>query len=197
MENTTPLKASVRTETGKGPARRLRQAGLIPGVCYGKEQAPVQLAVDPKELTKQLKGPFGLNAIFRLETEGEGISNPTVRVVEYQRDPVRRNITHVDFQAISADQVLSVKVPLKLVGTPKGLGVGGSLKQLVYDIKVKGNAAAIPTHIEADVSDLDVGDIFRITTLPLPEGLELIFDGNFGIATVFLSRSARSAASKA
>ncbi|MEO1266916.1 MAG: hypothetical protein AAFX99_02395 [Myxococcota bacterium] len=89
MENAESLKVAVREGLGKGFARRLRQQGMIPGVCYGPNQEPMHVAVDPKELRERLTGKYGVNAIFKLEVDGVDTA-PTVRVSQYQKDPVTR-----------------------------------------------------------------------------------------------------------
>lgn len=192
MENTETLKVKVRDAGGKGPARRLRMAGLIPGVCYGKNFESLMLEVDPKELAKRLTGPFGLNALFKLDIDGyEG--EPVVRVSEYQRDPIKRTLHHVDFHAVDPSMEVTTKVPLKLVGRPVGVAAGGTLKQIRYDIKVRGPVAAIPTHVTADVSKMDIGEMTRVSSVVVPEGITAIYDDDFGVATVFLTRSAKAA----
>jgi large subunit ribosomal protein L25 len=117
MENTQPLKATIRENLGKGPARRLRVAGRLPGVVYGKDFASTNVSVEPKALLNRLRGDYGLNSIFKLEIEGHDAS-PVVRVINYQRDPVRRSIKHVDFEVLNAESLLTTKVPLKLEAAP-------------------------------------------------------------------------------
>jgi large subunit ribosomal protein L25 len=192
MENTEALKVSTREGSGKGPARQLRMVGQVPGVCYGKSVEPVLVSVDPKELAKRLTGPFGLNALFKLEIEGhEGA--PVVRVSQYQRDPVKRTIRHVDFHAIEEGQMVVTRVPLKLEGRPLGVIEGGSLKQIRHDVKVRGPAALIPSEATVDVSGLKIDQTARVSAVQVPEGVEVVFNDDFSVAMVFLSRAARAA----
>jgi large subunit ribosomal protein L25 len=192
MENTETLKVKVREAGGKGPARRLRMAGQIPGVCYGKNFESLMLEVDPKELAKRLTGAYGLNALFKLDIEGHDAS-PVVRVSEYQRDPVKRTLQHVDFHAVEGDMEVITKVPLKLEGRPVGVAAGGTLKQVRYDIKVRGPVASIPTHVTVAVGNLNIGEMARVSSVQLPEGITAIYDDDFGVASVFLTRSAKAA----
>ncbi len=192
MENTPSLKVSVRTTHGKGPARQMRMKGNIPGVCYGKGFTPVSVEVDPKELASRLTGEFGLNALFRLEIEGHETS-PVVRVSQYQRNPVKRNLEHVEFHAVNEDQTVLTRVPLKLLGRPVGLGKGGALKQIRHDVRVRGLAKNIPAFVTVDVAELDVNEMCRISKVQAPEGVNILFSDDFGVAQVLLTRSARAA----
>jgi large subunit ribosomal protein L25 len=191
MENTESLKVSLRgDERGKGPARRLRAEGKIPGVVYGQGVELTHLAVDPKELGKRLKGPYGLNALFKLEVEGTELS-PVVRVVQYQRDPVKRTVEHVDFHAVTAANQIVTHIPLRLEGKSVGVAKGGTLKQSRMTLKVSGSVSAIPTHITVDVSNLDVAQFIRVSTIQAPEGIEIVFDSDFSVATVLMTRAVK------
>lgn len=181
MENAAPLKAAVRTDFGKGPSRRLRQSGQIPAVCYGDNES-VHLIVDPSELVDRLKGNFGLNAIFKLEVEGG--TDKVVRVVDFQRDPVRREFTHVDFSVIDPEREIEVKVPIVLTGKAAGVAAGGKFRQVRRDVKIRAKAPSIPANLELDVTTLGGGDVKRVKEIVVPDGVELIFDQNFAVASV-------------
>ena len=192
MENTDSLSVSARAEFGKGPSRRLRAAGLVPGVCYGATlEEPIHVAVDPKQLRRRLTGPYGLNALFKLQIEGSE-ANPTVRVNQYQRDPLHRTIVHVDFQALDLDTKVTVNVPLMLVGKAVGIANGGRLRQLQWTVKVRATPDLIPTHLDVDVSDLEVNQMRGVTQIPVPGGMELIYNNDYGVATVIIPRGAVS-----
>ena len=162
-------------------------SGLLPGVVYGNGFESVSIAVEPKPLLQNLRGDYGLNAIFRLEIEGHDQA-PVVRVVDYQRDPVRRNLKHVDFEVLSEDKVISVKVPLILNGVPVGVSVGGKLRQIRHEIAITAKGGDIPKNLAADVSELNIGDNLGVSQLDAPEGVSLVFDDNYSIATVFVPR---------
>lgn len=196
MENAEALKVTVREGLGKGFARRLRQSGQIPGVCYGANQEPVHVAVDPKELRERLTGKFGVNAIFKLEIEGQGIT-PTVRVSQYQKDPVERTLLHADFTIVDPEKPLKVKVPLKLVGRAKGVGEGGRLRQVRRVLNVVAMPSALPAQMTADVTELKIGDILRVEQVEAIDGVEIIYDHNFAVATVFQPRAGKGKAATA
>lgn len=191
MENAQPLNVKLRTELGKGANRRLRAQGLLPAVCYGSGSEATALSVDPKELMELLSGDYGFNAVFKLNVENSDMA-PVVRVNEYQRDPVRRELTHVDFQILSEDKVVTVTVPLRLTGRPQGTTVGGKLRQIRHSLKIKARPAAIPSELVLDVTELKVNGYSRVTEIPLPEGVEVIYDTNFSVATVFLPRGVKA-----
>jgi large subunit ribosomal protein L25 len=195
MENTQPLKATIRENLGKGPARRLRVAGKLPGVVYGKDFASTNVAVEPKALLTLLRGEFGLNSIFKLEIEGVE-SAPVVRVIKYQRDPIKRNIKHVDFEVLHEEKVLMAKVPLRLEGLAKGIAAGGTLRQIRHTITIKATPGSIPRELVGRIDDLAIGDMLRISDISVPEGVEIYFQDNFSVATVFVPRGIEAEASE-
>lgn len=192
METTAPLNASVRTEFGKGPARRLRTTGHVPAVVYGNGTEPLHVAVDGKELVARLTTEYGKNARFKLAIDGgEG---PVVMLKEYQRDPLRRDITHIDFLAIDPERQFVVEVPLVLTGRARGTLAGGRLRQVRRSLKIRAAAANIPVAVECDVTSLRVNGVRRVTEIVPPEGVEIVHDVNFAVAQVTLPRGVTVAA---
>lgn len=187
METTTPLAATVRTEFGKGPSRQLRFQGQIPAVIYSQGKEPLHVAVDLKELTARLSGEYGTNARFSLQVEGVE-KQPVVMMKEYQRDPLRREITHIDFLEIDPSRVFTTRVPLQLDGRPVGVRQGGRLRQVRRDLIIRAKAADIPVAIVADISGLRVNGILRVADVVPPAGVEVIYDSNYALATVTLPR---------
>lgn len=192
MENAEPLKAQLRTELGKGATGRLRRQGMLPGVVYGDGNAAVSVQVEPRELLARIKGNFGLNAIFKLDIDGHDAA-PVVRVNEYQRDPVRRELTHVDFEILDADKPITAEVPLVLEGRAAGVASGGVLRQIRRSLKIKTTPKHMPEKLTVDVTDLKIGMMRRVLEVQLPEGVEVIYDVNFSVATVVLPRGVKVA----
>jgi large subunit ribosomal protein L25 len=188
MENASPLKVDLRTELGKGPARRLRVAGKVPGVCYGKDRAPAHVAFDPKEFVALLTGPYGRNAVFQLDM---GDSTEIVRVSHYQRDPLKRVVTHADFAVLDPELPIVCEVPLKLTGKPVGVAAGGKLRQVTHKVKISVKPADIPVSIDFDVTELDLGAVAKISAVTLPEGVALYSEGDYGVAQVFMPRGTK------
>ncbi len=168
------LAAETGRATGKRPAGRLRAQGKVPGVLYGHGMAPVTLAVDRRELRHVLTGSAGVNAVVQLQVDGS--THPTV-VKELQRDPVRRNVTHVDFIVVRMDEEITVDVPVVLEGEPKQvLSEGGFIEHSMATLAVVTTPRDIPDHITVDISGLAVGDVVRVSDLALPSGVTAAAD---------------------
>lgn len=164
------LQAEVREETGKGVARKLRRAGLLPGVVYGKTRKSQPLIVDPIQLQNKMSG----NAIFDLTiVDDDKETKETVMIKEVQRDPIKGDLLHIDFQHISMDEKISVSVPLSLKGDAPGVKEGGVLQQLLREVEIECLPADIPEELELDISDLHIGDSLMVSDLDVPEEIEI------------------------
>lgn len=178
------LQIDLRETTGKGVARKLRAAGRIPGVCYGKGQDSVSLAVDPHALRKLLDASdAGMNTIISLQGGGS-LDGTMVLVKELQRDPVRGAYLHADFYTVDIQQRVEVSVPVQLTGKAPGVEAGGVLDQALREIELSCLPLAIPKEIEADVSALELGQSLHVRDLALPEGVELVSDGDLSVVSV-------------
>jgi large subunit ribosomal protein L25 len=174
------LKTEARSETGKGPAHRLRARGLIPAVCYGSQQNPVPMAVSPKDLMDILHGPRGLNSLIRLQ----GAIERTVVVQDFQRDPVERHLLHVDFLQIDESKVIRREVPVEFTGKAEGVKAGGVLQIARRSVLVEALPAQIPVKIELDVSALVIGQSLHVDQVRLPEGVKAIFEKAYALCSV-------------
>ena len=160
------LKSARRDEVGKGFARRLRQAGSVPAVYYGRGEAPVALAVHAKELESILHGSAGSNVIVDLKVEGDAAADRKALLREIQRHPVKGNIIHVDFQHISLSERITVEVPVVLIGTPAGVKDGGGiLEHLLREVEVECLPTDIPEKLTVDVSHLNIGESVHVSDL--------------------------------
>jgi large subunit ribosomal protein L25 len=158
---------------GSSESRRLRKQGLIPGVLYGREE-PVSIAIPERDLRSALTTRGGLNAVLDVVVEGGKTHSSVLK--EYQQDPVRGHITHVDLQEVRLDQPIHATVPLTLHGEPAGVKEGGVLAQGVNELNVEALPMEVPEHLEADVSELQIGDTLRLSSLKPPEGVTLLDD---------------------
>ena len=174
------IEAELRTETGKGAARKIRRNGLIPGVVYGRGNEPRSIKVDPLDIEKLLQS----NAIFDLTFVGEDGEESTVIIKDYQKDVIKQNLLHVDFQFISMDEKITVSVPMHLEGEAVGVRDGGVLQQLLREIEIDTLPAEIPEEVTIDISELEVGESLSVADLELPEGIDLITDSDEVIVTV-------------
>jgi large subunit ribosomal protein L25 len=149
----------------KNAARRVRAAGKIPAVLYGSGQPAVAVEVDPKQISRILFSETGHNTIFDVEVPGE----PTAKamIVDWQREPLKDRLIHIDLKRIAFDRLLRVKVRVKLLGVPIGVKAeGGILDQVLREVEVECLPADIPSHIDVDVSELGMHKVLRVSGLP-------------------------------
>lgn len=170
-----------KRESGKGPARRLRNENKIPAVLYGKVE-PMNISVDRKALEKATKTSSGMNVLIDLSITGGDSGLALIR--DYQADPFRRDFTHVDFQAITMSDKLDVEVPIILKGTPLGVKEGGIVEHLRRSLHIRALANKIPDKIEVDISHLQISDSIHADELALPEGVEFVHAKNYTIVAV-------------
>jgi large subunit ribosomal protein L25 len=177
----TRLEVRKRDELGSRHTRRLRKQGVVPGVLYGRSE-PVAIAVGERELRAALTGPSGLHAVLDVVVDG-GATHASI-LKDYQQDALRGRVTHIDLQEVRLDQEITTTVAVVLVGESPGDKAGGVLSQPTTEVTITAKPLEVPEHIEADVSDLDVGGTLRLADLAAPEGVTLTDDPELVIATV-------------
>jgi large subunit ribosomal protein L25 len=176
------LNARPRVSKNKNEARRVRRSGLVPGVLYGARKDPVSISVDPKQVSKILHSASGYNTIFELALDGE---RAQAMIVDWQYEPIKGALLHVDLKRIAMDQKLTVNVPVVLRGEPAGVKQqGGILEQTLRELEVECLPGDIPTAIEADISDLVFGKVLRVSDLKLPGRVEVLTDANQPVAHI-------------
>lgn len=160
------LAASPRTTHGKGPARRGRKEGNIPGVVYGPEVKPIPIELTEGAFRAAIKEAAGTSAIFNLEVDGK-VNKVVIR--DIQRDPLTSHVLHVDFHAISMNKPLHLSIPIRLTGTARGVKTdGGILQTTLRELEISCLPADIPEHVDVDVSDLGIGDSIHVRDLNVP-----------------------------
>ena len=170
--STASLSASVRTETGKGAARKIRQAGNIPAVIYGHGREAQSLMINARDTDKLLKSIAISSTVIELSIDGK---SARTLIREVQRHPFKRTITHIDFQELVAGETVSVHCPIVYVGVPEGVRLeGGLLDQIMHQLHIEVDPSAIPNHIDVDVSALKVGKSMHVSDLTLPAGIKVI-----------------------
>ncbi|MHB9098093.1 MAG: 50S ribosomal protein L25/general stress protein Ctc [Syntrophales bacterium] len=181
----TELKACIRNESGKGPARRFREKGLIPAVFYGRGQEAIHLSVNAADLLKIIKEKKK-NIFINLIIEGEQKKRleKLSLMKELQIEPVSRRFYHADFYEIRMDHKLTIEIPLNFVGIPVGVQNGGELQHLKRDLKVSCLPSILPDHIDLDVSSLDIGNSIKVQDIAVPDGIEVLDPGDVGVAMV-------------
>jgi large subunit ribosomal protein L25 len=164
------LQVKERESRGSADARRLRKAGFIPGVLYGNGKKPYAICIPERELRRVLTGAGGLHAILDVFLEGQKTTHASI-LKDYQQDPIRGHISHVDLQEVRLDQPIQASVTVQLVGEPAGAKEGGVLSQVQREINVEALPMEIPEHLDLDVSGMEIGDTLRLADLPAREGV--------------------------
>jgi large subunit ribosomal protein L25 len=171
---TASLSASVRATSGKGTARKLRASGHIPAVIYGHHREPQALTLHAHTFNRLLEKISYTTTVIELSIDGK-VARTIIR--ELQRHPVRRDVLHVDFQELVAGEKITVRVPLKFVGTPEGVRSGGGiLDETVRELHISVDPSAIPNHIDVDVSRLHVGKSLHVSDVQVPAGITILDD---------------------
>ena len=178
------LNAEVREKTGKEMAKKLRAKGLIPAIFYGPNSETIALTLDPKELSRTLHTEAGENVLIDLNIrKGEESLKKVVMLKELQMQPLQRRALHADFFEVSMDVMVTVEIPVHLLGKSEGVKVGGILEQVQRTIQIQCLPGDIPRSIDVDVSALKIGDSIHVSDLK-SEKLTILSDPNFTIATV-------------
>jgi large subunit ribosomal protein L25 len=173
-------------QVGSRRVRRLRKEGLVPGVLYGKGSTRA-IVVKERELRNALTGPSGLHAIVDVVIEGQTTPHHAV-LKEYQRHPIRGTLTHVDFHEVRLDRPIQATVGVQLVGESPGAKQGGVVQQVTRELRVEALPTAVPEHIEADISALEVGATVRVADLEAIDGVTYLDDPETVLANCSIPR---------
>jgi large subunit ribosomal protein L25 len=177
------LKVQARDSRGSAESRRLREQGLIPGVLYGNGDKAQPFCIEERELRKALTGDHGLHAILDVILEGQQKAHHAV-VKDYQLDPTRARLLHIDLHEVRLDQAIQTNVVVELTGEAAGQKEGGVLSQINREVRVEALPMEVPDHLELDVSAMVIGDSLRLSDLRVPEGVKLLDDPETVLATV-------------
>ena len=163
-----PETVAARTRTGKfnkNAARRVRVAGKIPAILYGAGHESIAIEVDPKQILRILHSESGHNTIFDVAIEGQSATK--AMIVDWQYEPIKDTLLHIDLKRIALDKLMRVRVPVRLLGTAVGVKAqGGILDQVLREVEIECLPADIPQHIDVDVSGLEMHQVVRVTDLP-------------------------------
>jgi large subunit ribosomal protein L25 len=177
---------TAKPRTGKfnkNHARRVRREGLIPAVVYGAGGPSVAVAVDPKIITRILHSDSGHNSIFDLTIEG-GASGKAM-IVDWQNEPIKGHLLHIDLKRIAMDKKMQVSVPVQLIGTATGVkSQGGILLHVLHEVEIECLPGDIPSHIDVDVSNLEMSQSLHVSDLPHSDKIKFLVDEDAVVASV-------------
>ncbi len=189
MEQSVVVKVQDRTPAGSNASRRLRRAGMVPGVVYGMDLTPFSLTVDPRSVDMILKLETGVNTIFKLELGAENSTQRAVMIREIQRDPVTYSMLHVDFVRVDLDKPVQVQVPLSLDGEADGVkNEGGVMDVLHRTVHVECLPSNIPDAFHVDISALIIGAHVSVSDLTAVDGVTILDADDVVLAVVHAPR---------
>jgi len=180
---TNVLEAHPRESGNKNMARRVRMGGKIPGVLYGAGKNSLSVSVDPRQVTRILNSKTGHNTIFDLALNGG--EQTKAMIVDWQYEQIKGKLLHIDLKRIAMDKALKVSVPIFLRGEAAGVKQeGGILEQILREVEIECLPADIPSHVDADVSELVFGKVLRVSDLSLGEKVKVLTDPHQPVAHV-------------
>lgn len=176
------LEAQPRTPGTKNDARRVRKQGRVPAVVYGAGKQTLPVSLDPRQVSRILHSETGHNTVFDLAVDGE---RTKAMIVDWQYEPIKGSLLHIDLKRIAMDQKLKVNVPIELVGEPAGVKQqGGILEQIAREVELECLPGDIPNAIELSVSELVFGMVLRVSDLPKNEKVKFLSDPDQPVAHI-------------
>lgn len=166
------LKAQPRSATGKGAARKARQAGEVPGVVYGIGIDPIPLSISTREMSSALHTEAGTNVLINLQLDSKTKYFTMLR--EVQQDPLRGSLIHVDFLKIDRDVKIEADVPIHIVGESHGVREGGVVEHHLWEVRVEALPTDVPPNLEIDITALGIGEHLRVSDLRPPSDVEIL-----------------------
>jgi large subunit ribosomal protein L25 len=190
MAQQVKLKAEKRTVVGRNAIKKIKAKGLVPGVIYGSQAEPVALQVEARALTNVLAHALSEHVLVELEiADGSQSTNRLALIQEVQHHPLRPELLHVDFHAVSATEKITSEVPIEAVGDPVGVRTfGGLLEYSLRTLEVECFPQDLPEIVRIDVTNLNIGESFHVRDIPLPSGVEALTDADLTVVSVVASR---------
>ncbi|HXV32981.1 MAG TPA: 50S ribosomal protein L25 [Gaiellaceae bacterium] len=177
------LDVKEREEAGSAVSRRLRANGMVPGVLYGAGKKAHPFAVEERDLRRVLTGDHGLHAILDVVFEGQKTAHHAV-LKDYQLDPVRPRLLHIDLHEVRLDQVIQTQVSVEPTGESPGVKEGGVLTLVLREINVEALPMEVPDRLELDISGMTIGDSLRVADVTVTDGVKLLDDPDAVVVTV-------------
>jgi large subunit ribosomal protein L25 len=196
MKTDITIAAEPRDTRGKNEARRLRARGLAPAVVYGAGKDPIAVSISPVEVTRILRSATGHNTIFNIAVNG--IETTPAMIVEWQSDPIKSHILHIDLKRIDLSKRLTVKIPVHATGEPAGVKIqGGLLELIVREVEIECLPDEIPAAFTVDVSPLMIGQSIRASELKMPGSAKLMSAPDAVVAHVVALKAVEEPAAEA
>jgi len=190
MAQQVKLKAQKRTVIGRNAIKKIKKEGLVPGVIYGSQAEPMSLQVESRALTNVLAHASSEHVLVELEiADGSQSTNRLALIQEVQHHPLKRQLLHVDFHAVSATEKIISEVPIEAFGEALGVRTfGGLLEYSLRSLEVECFPQDLPDIVRVDVTNLNIGESFHVRDIPLPAGVEALTDGDLTVVSVVASR---------
>jgi large subunit ribosomal protein L25 len=190
MAQQVKLKAQKRTVLGRNAIKKIKSEGQVPGVIYGSHAEPMALQVEGRALTNVLARASSEHVLVELEIADGGQSTSRLALIqEVQHHPLKRQLLHVDFHAVSATEKITSEVPIEAVGEPLGVRTfGGLLEYSLRSLEVECFPQDLPDIVRIDVTNLNIGESLHVRDIPLPSGVEALTDGDLTVVSVVASR---------
>jgi large subunit ribosomal protein L25 len=190
MAQQVKLKAEKRTVIGRNAIKKIKKEGLVPGVIYGSQAEPIALQVESRALTNVLAHASNEHVLVELEIADDGQSSTRLALIqEVQHHPLKRQLLHVDFHAVSATEKITSEVPIEAFGDPIGVRTfGGLLEYSLRSLEVECFPQDLPDIIRLDVSNLNIGESLHVRDIPLSSGVEALTDADLTVVSVVASR---------
>ena len=177
------MNIELRTKTGTGVSRRLRNADMVPGVVYGKGVDPIPVSIKNRDLQDAISGAGGQNNLITLIGGGSLDQNIAI-VADIQRDPIKRTFKHVDLHRINPNEKLRITVPVVITGTAIGVKEGGLLDLAHHELHIECLPGNIPDSITIDVTDLKIAHSIHVSEIPLPDGIVILDQPKIPVVSV-------------
>ncbi|MBV8142569.1 MAG: 50S ribosomal protein L25/general stress protein Ctc [Verrucomicrobia bacterium] len=190
MAQQVKLKAQKRSVLGRNAVKKIKKEGLVPGIVYGSQSEPMPLQVEARELANVLAHASSEHVLVELEiADGSQSTNRLALIQEVQHHPLRRELLHVDFHAVSRTEKIISEVPIEAFGEALGVRTfGGLLEYSLRTLEVECFPQDLPDIVRIDVTNLNIGESLHVRDIPLPPGVEAITDGDLTVASVVASR---------
>jgi large subunit ribosomal protein L25 len=190
MAQQVKLKAQKRTVIGRNAIKKIKKEGLVPGIIYGSQAEPMALQVEARALTSVLAHAMSEHVLVELEiVDGSQSNNRLALIQEVQHHPLKRELLHVDFHAVSATEKITSEVPIEAVGDALGVRTfGGLLEYSLRTLEVECFPQDLPEIVRIDVTNLNIGEALHVRDIPLPSGVESLTDGDLTVVSVVASR---------